>query len=557
MSRALAQRSNARLRVVGAEDGAPTLTGAQLQKQQALVLVMRYVRNIRGELGTDSLRPACAEFERQFNARLLPTAVLGALMTLRPTKAGSCPDRATLYRWDERYTRFLQGGNTAAAPKHQGRQRTVYGWEARAIHLWQQPTKPAMSTVAYWLRGENFDSATDSRVRRYLKSLPATLGEQSAQRMGRHFYQQNLRPYVLRDDTVLPVGLIYQGDGHNCDVYVAHPNTGKPWRPEFTPWIDVRSHYVVGWYLSEAESSLTTLFSLSHALAHHDHVCALIHVDPGSGFKNRMMTDEVSGYLARMSIEFMSALPGNAKGKGLVEGFFHIFEERLGKTFPTFCGHNRSDDYLRHLSQKVKRGQIVLPTLAEYRDAIAAYIERYNNTYQERLGCTPAELWAQLERTPLETAEAAIIRPRELRKVQRWGVTLHNRMYRHAELAHYNGREVMVEYDLHNDATVTIRDHQARFICEAEQVDRKPWLPASRIEELQQNRVDGQRKRLQQKLDEVQARGRAAITHDAVLEDIELLCDTPALGHAPDGPSTPSPRSLPDPADLDILDTDY
>lgn len=459
---------------------------------------------------------------------------------------GKPPSRATLYRWVNDYR---AGGVTALAPAHIGSARQARGWEARAIHLWQSTNRPAMATVAYWLRGEGFESATVSRVTRYLKSLPETCGANSAARMGRHYYNQNLKPYVRRDITVLPVGLVYEGDGHNCDVYVAHPRTGKSWRPEFTPWIDVRSHYVVGWYLSEAESAVSTLFGLSHAITHHDHVPACIHVDPGSGFKNRMMTDEVTGYTTRLSIEFMAALPGNAKGKGLVEGFFHHFEERLGKTFPTYCGHVRTDDGLRRMADKLKRGELTLPTLAQYRDAIAAYIERYNHTRQDELGATPAELWAQLQRTPLELPQAAIVRPREQRTVERWGVTLHNRLYRATELAEHNGREVIVEYDLHDDARVTIRDLTARFICEASLTDRKPWLPVSRIEEMQQKRLAGQIKRKELKIDEDKARAGLLVNHEDTLAAMDLLDGTPArLGDA---------RPAREGVEIDITDTDY
>jgi putative transposase len=439
----------------------------------------------------------------------------------------AAPNRATLYRWAKAY---LSDGMVGLAPGHKGGKRKLYGWEARAIRLFQQPQQPAYSTVAYWLRDEGHESATDARVRRYLQSLPETLGAQSPARVGQHYYRQNLRPYVPRDESVLPVGFVYQGDGHNCDVYVAHPKTGKPWRPEFTPWFDVRSHYLAGWYLSECESGLTTLFSLSHALVHHDHVPALIHVDPGSGFKNRMMTDEVFGYLSRLSIDFMPALPGNAKGKGLVEGFFHIFEERCGKQFATYCGHNRTDDYLRHLSKKVERGIITLPPLAEYLDAIAAFVDSYNRNPQRRLGCAPADLWAQLERVPVEIGPEALIRPQERRTVRRWGVSLWNRMYRHPELAHHNGRDVLVEYDLHDDARVTLRDLDGRFICEAEHVDRKAWMPPSRIEDLAQKRLAGQAKRLRDKLEEAEARGTFAIEHQAErLDDIEALVEGQSL----------------------------
>lgn len=547
---ALVKHRATHLQVVDDAALAPALTSAQERKAQALVTVMRYVRGLRGARGSDSLAPAVAEFKKNHGVGLLPTAVLASLDVLRPTKKGQCPNKATLYRWDQKYTLHLQGIATAAAPKHQGSRRIDYGWEARAIHLFNQPTKPHMSTVAYWLRNEGNTSATDSRVRSFLKSLPATLGAKSPKRMGRHYYDQNQRPYMLRDEGVLPVGFIYQGDGHTCDVYVQHPNTGKAWRPEFTVWVDVRSHFVVGWYLSECESGINTLFSLSHALVGHNHVPASVHVDVGSGFKNRMIGDETTGYLSRLSINFMTALPRNAKGKGLIEGSFHHFEERCGKQFATFCGHDRTDDYLRHLSQKVKRGQIVLPTLAEYRDAVADYINTYNTTPQKRLGCAPSDLWAQLDAVPLELTQAAIIRPQEKRKVQRWGVKLFNRLYRHPDLAQFNDCWVAVEYDLHNDNTVVIRDADGRFICEASQVDRKAWLEASRIEELQRKRVEGQIKRHQRHIDEQVARGRHAITHEDTLADLQQLTGNTLLTQD-DTAETSSD------IDLDIFDTDY
>ncbi|MCP4812306.1 MAG: hypothetical protein GY888_07340, partial [Planctomycetaceae bacterium] len=104
-----------------------------------------------------------------------------------------------------------------------------------------------------------------------------------------------------------------------------------------------------------------------------------------------------------------------------------------------------------------------LPTLDEYKSAIQAYVERYNSKPQKRLGCSPNDLWAELERTPLETPETAIIRPVESRTVRRWRVHLHNRVYQHAELAKYVKREIQVEYDLHDDSRVWCSDTKVIF----------------------------------------------------------------------------------------------
>ena len=348
-------------------------------------------------------------------------------------------------------------------------------------------------------------------MRRFLKSQPDIRGRLTKRRVGAHHYNQNLGPHAIRDATVLPVGFVYEADGHTVDVYVQHPETGKAYRPELTVWVDVRSHYVVGWWLSASESAATTLFSLSHALVAHDHVPAAVHTDPGPGFANKLVMDEISGYAARLGIEVMLALPGNAKGKGLIEGGFKHYEERLGKRYPSFCGHCRSDQEFRRLQEYCERGKTAMPTLAQYSDGVAGYFERLNAREQRGLGCAPAALWAQLERVPVEIPAEVLVRPVEQRVVRRWRVELYKRFFQAPELAAWNGRKVAIEYNLHDFSAVTVRDLDGRLICEAKQVEQRPWLAASRIEELAQKRLANQIKRKQQWIDEQTARARLAI----------------------------------------------
>ena len=441
---------------------------------------------------------------------------------------GRSPSHPTLERW---FSDFQAGGLEALLSGNKGRSRKDYGWELRAQHLFTKPTRPACSTVARWLRDEGFASATNSRVRAYLKKLPSNRAETSNGRLGKHFVAQNVKPHVIRDSSVLPVGHVYEADGHTCDVYVAHPSTGRAFRPELTIWIDVASHYVVGWWLSESESAQTTLFSLSHALRRHDHVPAFAHLDPGPGFKARIIADEVTGFLARVSIEPIFTLPGNARGKGLIEGWFRWFEERLGKRFDTFCGHCRTDDALRRMQTRINRGELHLPSFEEYLAAIGAYVEAYNAQPNLGLGRrAPADLWATLERTPLEHQSLCLLRPIKTATVQRWRVRMDNRIYQAGnELAAYEGREVQVEYDLHDDTRVWVRDMKGRLVAEAALVEKKPWLPQSRIEEGQQRRLEGQRKRLQAHLDEADARSRKPMMLADVVEALDPQAAPEAL----------------------------
>lgn len=447
-------------------------------------------------------------------------ACASAALTKHAANTGEELSMPTVMRWLKQYR---EGGLVSLAPRYKGRERDTYGWEARAVELYNKPTRPAYSTVALWLRQEGYASAADHLVRAYLKTAPSNVTETGKKRLGEHYYNQNIRPHIVRDSKALPVGFVYQGDGHCCDVYVAAPATGNPYRPELTIWIDVRSHYVVGWWLSESESAITTLYSFSNALLAQDHAPALVHTDPGSGFTARVISDAQTGFFERFSIEMIEALPGNARGKGLVEGWFRWFEERLGKRFETFCGHCRTDDELRALTQKVRRGDIRLPTLAEYMAAIKEYVRFYNSNPQDELdGLAPQQLWATLERVPLETPANAIMRPRRTSTVKSWGVRLHNRHYRAAELQAYETRDVVVEYDLHDDSFVRIFDDKGRFVAEANLVEKAPWLPASRIEEAQAKRLAGQQKRLQIKLDEASARATTPLSAVAAMAALEL-----------------------------------
>lgn len=469
--------------------------------------------------------------------------------------------RATLYRWVNAYD---ESGLMGLVSGHKGSARKVQGWEALAMRLYNRPSKPSMSAVARELREEHkIEEATDDAVRRYLKSLPANLGISSRGRLGERLHRNTQKGFVRRDTEVLPVGAIYQGDGHTIDVYVAHPFTGKIWRPELTVWIDVRSRYIAGWYISESESSYSTLFALSHALIAHDHAPAMLHIDNGSGYASKLMSDDSVGYYARFDIEAMFALPYNAKAKGQVERFFGTMERDFGKRWESYCGADMAAEVLNKLAREVNQGKRELPSLQEYTQALAAWIDNYHQRPHRGLdGKCPAELWATLEPSPLHTPEAAIIRPSIERMVRRSSVQLHNREYTNAELVAYNGSKLMVEYDLHNDELVRMMDRDGRWICDAHLVHKAAYVPASRMEQAQQRRLLGQQKRLKNHLREVEDRAGLTITHDQVLEDIEALNDGAAMlleekTESQLADRDPVKPNIEDLNKLDVLDIDY
>lgn len=530
----------------------PTATRSRATQRHVLVervLELMQTQQIK-------ISPAVTLLIQRLQQGLESASILSAGRALaRPSSGQAAPNRATLLRWTADYQRF---GLPGLASTHKGRKYTWRGWEPMALHHWLSVGRMDPGSIAFWLRSEGHESATYPRVRRFLKSLPETLGNESPQRVGQHHYQQNIKPYKTRDYSNIPVGFCYEADGHTVDWYTLHPRSGNPARLELTVWIDWASHYVAGWMLWDRESGLNTLFSLSRAMIEHDHVPGAIHVDRGSGFRNNMMSHETTGFFQKFSIDPLFALAGNARGKGLVEGFFKHLEARFGKTQPTYCGHDRTDDALRRMQVKIKRGELIVHTYQEVLDGLTRYMAAYNREPQTALGGrAPAQLWAALERTPLNAPADAVIRLSDRRKVRSWRVELANRTFQDVELAHHNKREVIVEFDPFDWSQVWVYDMHRRFICVAKQVGKIDALPDSYVADKEQARLEGSIKRLERHADEKRAQAGLAITHDQILPAIEDMNAALTAMNSGTGVAAPVPEGEPGHPGLDPYTTDY
>ena len=462
----------------------------------------------------------------------------------------------TLKRW---LSAYKTQGRAGLLPRHTGRVRQDYGWETRATALYNTPSKPGFADVAWRLRDEGHDSATESRVKRFLKSLPATLGENSPERIGRHLHRLTRQKYQRRNLDEVLVGEIYAGDGHTVDCYVAHPNTGKPFRPELTAFIDIKSRFVPGWYFTESESAVSTLYALSSAMVLHDHVPAWLYIDRGAGYRANMLVDECTGWYAKFDISVIGAIPGNPHGKGWIERWFRTVRDKHDKFFAdgqVYCGDDMAPETNRRLSAHLAMGRRTLPSFQSYVESFRKFIDGYHHTPMDVLGGrTPAQVWAELTPINVGIDGEAVMRPAQQATVQRQTVRLHNRVYFHEALALYDGHKVRVEYDLHKDGRVWVHDVKGRFVCEAKLVNTIGVLPSSRLEEQRTKRLQGQVKRLERKADEARARRDDAISADDQVRAIEDLDQHHALQQPDPIPPTSTPAQLGggDVIDIDIL----
>lgn len=465
------------------------------------------------------LDKAFKQLRANMNNGAATPAINHAISTL-----GKLPGRATIYNWCNAYK---ANGLEGLLPQFKGKAKAQYAWQNRCLELFHAPNSPSFAQVADQLVSEGYD-AKDFQVRRFINELPHELGQNSAYRMGAKLYREKHKDHLFRSTDNIKPGFIYNGDGHTIDVYLAHPKTGKPYRPELTAFQDVGSRCIIGWELSDAESAISTMTALTRSMREHNHVPAMLYLDNGSGYKNALMNDETAGLYAQFEIEPIFAIPGNARAKW-IERFFKHMEERVGRRFESFCGRGHDERHKQLILKEVKQGKRQLPSVADWINEFKAFLVNYHNSpHPEITGQTRQQVWDELERVEPGIDDYSVL-PRAKVNVLRGRIVLHKRTYSADFLHQFNGQELVAAYDMQDDSQVTLYQLTGEFIMFANLKTKTHALPTSRIQEAEQKRLAGQVKRLDIKKAELEARSAAerVIDVDSV---VALAADvTPSL----------------------------
>lgn len=478
--------------------------------------VVAYIRGLADE-GVTQNNAVALLLERGMAGRL-PNHF--AIALAGSAKAGrAAPSRSAICEWCALYR---EGGITALLPDHKGRVVEAAGWWGPALEYYNVPGKPDMAAVHRRLVEVDGFAVTYDQIRNYLTGVPAMLGRNSPARIGKNLYRLTEKAYIRRStENALP-GDVYVADGYRADVYLAHPVTGDIWRPELTVAIDMRSRFPVGWRADEHEGTYAVQNMWAECFARWNHVPPMLYVDNGSGYKNKLMSDEMTGFYARAGVQqVIHAIPGNPHGKGWVERFFRIVKDDFLKLWmPDFyCGTDMSPEALGRTVREVKAGRLALPTLAQFSDAFNEWMLRYaHRPHPEDKTVTRAELWSQLIPIPPHASVTELKRQAVTLTVQRASVKHGRREYKHAELHAFNGQKLVLEYDLMDDRIAIMRTPEGRWICDAHLISAIDAIAPNRLEEKRISRADDAMKRLEKKMDEQKARAGLMIDADAVAE---------------------------------------
>ena len=478
------------------------------------------------------------------------TATLADTVRRANAKAGKDGNakvsRATLFNWLKLAENAGDNSLVAVlAPKH--RDVTMPVWGATLLKLWGQPTKPSLSMVMRELvnvmGGENVPTYAQASyfLRTHVGNVELERGRMGAREL------KNIQPFIRRDTSELFPTDVYTADGHTFDAEVAHPISGRPFRPEITAIIDVASRKLVGFSIDLAESGLAVLDAIRTAVCTNG-VMALFYVDNGSGYKNAMMSRDGSGLMDRLGSTLTHSLPYNSQAKGIVERSHKSIWIEAAKKLPTYIGVDMDKEARQKVFKKTRKD---IATFGESKLLLAwddfmtlcrDEVERYNNRphhahprrHNKLTGrkehLTPQQVWDEklammvnLGKPLVQVHEADMVdlfRPYIERKVLRGEIKMFNHVYFSRDLEQYHGETVHVGYDIHDASQVWVRDVSGRLLAVAKfEANTRAYFSQPVIEQAHEKRILGQLKRVKVRENEI----LETLSPSRVLEHIDTM----------------------------------
>lgn len=459
---------------------------------------------------------------------------IGRLASQANAKQGDGGNRTlsatTLKRWKSAVAGVSSRSKQVAAlaPKHSESIR-IPAYAPYLLPLYQRPQKPTLKKCLEELAEvlpANIQVPSYWAAQRFLDKM-SKLDLERGRMLPREL--KNVRAFVRRDTSHMWPGDCYTSDGHAFDAEIAHPRHGRPFRPEITTVLDVATRRCCGWSVDLAESTWAVLDAMRRAVETCG-IQALHYVDNGSGQKNELMSDEVTGFMARLGITITHSLPYNSQARGLEERNHRTIWTRGAKEFPTYIGADM-DREAKQSAFKITRRDInavgtsrLLMPFSKFITWCEKQVNAYNNHPHSALPKiadpfsgkmrhqSPNEAWEAAkaegwEPVMLKPGEAAdLFRPYKIGKTHRAEVRLFGNIYFNKALEHYHGEKVRIGYDIHDGSRVWVRDMEGRLICEAEfEANKQAYFPQSQIDVASRKRAEGRIKRAEAHIEEAEA----------------------------------------------------
>lgn len=407
--------------------------------------------------------------------------------------------RRTLYRKDKLMRELGETALTDERGKHSSHNKKLTNeiWDIFEYYYLDQSRKSirlCMTLTELYLkekgREELLPLPSITTFNRYVDKIPVPYIK---------YWRQNEKtfigecaPYIKRMYDDLESNDIWVADNHTFDIMVNKNNA--PVRVYLTAFMDVRSRKMTGWCVTDAPSSDATIFALKRGCEKYGVPKALytdngreflFHDLGGNGFRKKRKKDEpmkLPSILDDLGIGFTTALPRNARAKGIERAFYTV-KETFSKLYEGYTGGTILEKPDR-LKTAVKN-MSMLTQIDEFKKQVDTYITGIYNKHPHNgegmNGRSPDEVFKanliEQRMLPKDKADYMFMRYAKSNtgtlKVGKNGISLkfygQELQYWNEELWRlYFGKEVYVRYAPDDLNSIRVYDTDKRFICTAE-----------------------------------------------------------------------------------------
>jgi putative transposase len=260
---------------------------------------------------------------------------------------------------------------------------------------------------------------------------------------------------------------------------------GLPRRLWLTPWMDIRSRYIVSYRVHRGPDKIKVMASFRDAILQYG-IPKMVYLDNGKDFRckqfaggrdwrdtvSRVELNEavVAPLLYQLGVTPHYALPYNAKAKLIEPWFKHWVIENFARFQPGYCGGNVVDKP-EQLAEQVKNGQLRKwsQILIDLENIMVAY---NLSSHEFHDGKSPAIVRQEIpfdQRTADIRTLNLLLQDQRIITVGRNGLLVDDRYYGYdlPEVMRYQGEKLRVRLDEHRAGLVYVYDLSDSYICDA------------------------------------------------------------------------------------------
>lgn len=554
-------------------------TARQREEELARSTVLRKLDELQHAAGS-SREAAMTTLLTMASAGTLGDALCTTLRMARDArgkKGNEYPSVRSLKRW------IAKSKAGDLMPKVAQADMRIQPWHALAIALRQRPQGSSLT----WLHSQieaQWDAAWGDTIPSYhvVRRFFVEKFSQIDQLKGRYTGSalRSHKFYQHRTSEGLAPAMEVHADGWNTHFTAPHPVTGEFVTYEVWHFHDVATRYVTPPGLGLTENFEVIAKGLENYIRVFG-VPLIVQTDSTKIVRGsaRFTKDPVRSIEERVGCTIVHPKEvGNSQANGICENFNTSYLDKRSRELATYQSKGQMDELTFKRVKKLTAAMVKAANAGDLalreqkkREAermgkglvftshaeAVEWLNRIHTEYNDRphrslprVRCplngrlrhqSPAEALAQhlangweptLMGDTAEAHEAFLVdtfRPRTIVKVARETVSPYGGMrFRNAEaLGHWNGKEVVVVYDIHDWQSVRVEDMKGALICMAEFVAATGYRAVTAYEDAEEKRAKAQIRRREKQIEQIEARTPAAAIEAPVKTIVDFLDVTP------------------------------